>query len=354
MSSVNSVNNGIKLSDFSNFFKQGVGEEGGDVSTIIEQRLNSLISIISGKQVSFAGSAKQTSSITPFSTPALEDPDAEESDEGGIDLEKVISLLQADTDEKVLDRLRSELKNKKSSLATNYKKTQDNIKKSVEAAQKAEKAEKKKKAWGIFGAILAVVAAVVVTVVTGGLAAGFAIAGAALAVASCVLDLTGASKKICKAMADSLQKKHPDWSKAECNAAAQGIYGGIFLALSLVCMVGGFLSAGSQANALKESVKAAVKMVKNFTTGGNALMFMGGTATNIEGIVVNKKAGDATARVTDDQAILLELQKKIEENNEDIEKMLQALQDAFTGMFNILEHKTDTENAMLAQTVQMA
>jgi hypothetical protein len=91
------------------------------------------------------------------------------------------------------------------------------------------------------------VAAVAFTIVTGGagaVAAGFAIAGAVVAVTSLVMSETGATDKLIKAIADSLEKS--GMSKSGAQIAAALIVNLSIMAVSLGCSIGGMVAGLAQ------------------------------------------------------------------------------------------------------------
>ena len=122
------------------------------------------------------------------------------------DLERLVAFLQLDNDQRQSEMARARIENQQGVMDKEHRTRLDKIDESIKAAKKAEKAAKASRILGWLGAIVAVVAAIVVTAVTGGAAAGFAIAGAALAVTQLVLSETGAADKIIDKMAESMQK----------------------------------------------------------------------------------------------------------------------------------------------------
>ena len=111
-----------------------------------------------------------------LSAPELDEADLEKA--GKADLEAVVAFLQMKMDEKMAKVQGERLESLKGQLESAQKTQMEKINKSIEEARKQEAAAKAQKALGWLSAVIAVITAVVVTVCTGGLAAGFAIAGA--------------------------------------------------------------------------------------------------------------------------------------------------------------------------------
>ena len=141
---------------------------------------------------------KKTNGAT--STPVLDNPDDAKAKEA--DLTKLISYLQLDNEERQTEMAKARIDMQKAGLDTEHDDRMRQIDDSIKKMKDAERASKISRIFGWIGAVLAVAAAAVLTVVTGGLAAGFAIAGAALAVTALTLNETGAMEKMVNALAD--------------------------------------------------------------------------------------------------------------------------------------------------------
>lgn len=275
-------------------------------------------------------------------------PELDEADEilaAAADLEALLGYLQAETDEETAKAMAKRLDSLKGQLEAAHTSQLKKIDKSVEEAKKQEAAAKAQRAFGWLGAIFAVAVAVIVTITTGGLAAGFAIAGAALAVTSLVMSETGADRKLMKAMAQSLKEDHPDWSKQKCEAWAQGIYGGIELVLGLATAIGGGVSAARAAGKAAEtavkvsaSVARGIRLAQNI---GNGVMQAASLSTTAATTATGYNAGIAQADATEGEAVLAKLQKVLEESKEELEEILASLNDVFGEILQLLESKTD-------------
>lgn len=309
-----------------------------DVASLLGASGNVTVSQTAG----VSGSGKTTSAVVP------ELDEADEAKAGKADLEALLAYLQMETDEKSAEAQSQRIKSLKGQLEAAHDSQMAKIDKSIEEAKKQEKAAKASKFLSWLGAIFACVVAAVVTVCTGGLAAGFAIAGAALAVSSAVLSTTGADKKIMKWMSGVLQDLHPNWSKQDCDAWAQGIFGACELVLGLATSIGGGVSAARAAakgvaGAVKLSQTAA-KVMRLAMNIGNGVMQTAGLATTAATTATGYMAGRAQADATEAQAVLQKLQKFLEESEEDLQAILEQIANTGSQLLELLESKTDTLN----------
>ena len=221
------------------------------------------------------------------------------------DLERLVAFLQMDNDQRQSEMARARIENQQGVMDKEHQTRLDKIDESIKAAKKAEKAAKASRILGWLGAIFAVIAAVVVTAVTGGAAAGFAIAGAALAVTQLVLSETGAADKIIDKMAESMQENF-GMSKADSKAWAAGIYSAIFVVLGL------------------------------------------GVQTSL-----NYKASEASAEVSDVNRYMAVIQQLLEESEEELEQIMNQIQALFSQLVAIIQSKTDTGNMIVENMTQM-
>lgn len=299
------------------------------------------------------GSGRTT---TPVAVPELEE--ADEAKAGKADLEALLAYLQMETDEKSAEAQSQRIKSLKGQLEAAHDSQMAKIDKSIEEAKKQEKAATASKVLSWLGAIFACVVAAVVTVCTGGLAAGFAIAGAALAVSSAVLSATGADKKILKWMSNTLRDMHPSWSKQKCDAWAQGIFGGCELVLGLATSIGGGVSAArAAAKGVQGAVKlsqTAAKVVRLAMNIGNGVMQTASLATTAATTATGYMAGRAQADSTEAQVVLQKLQKFLEESEEDLQAILEQIANTGSQMLELLESKTDTLNKISQEIGQQS
>lgn len=281
--------------------------------------------------------------------PELEEADQEAAAKA--DLEALVAYLVMEQDEAQMEATKKRIDTLKKSMEANHKDTLDKIGKSIEEARKQEKAAKAQKVLGWLGVVFSFVAAVVLTVVTGGAAAAFAWAGFAIALTSQVLNETGAAKAITKAIAKSLMENNPDMKKAEAEAWASGIYGGIFLVLGLGTSIAGGFAAGSN---VANVAQTTAKTVKILMQAGNAAMTAANMAATGVGTAFSYTAQNAQADVTETNKTLVRLQKAMEENQEELMKILESLNGAISDLAELLEAKSRSLNEIAQQIGAMA
>lgn len=270
------------------------------------------------------------------------------------DLEKLVALLQLDNDEHQSQLAQERLKSLQGVMDKQHLERLEKLAESIAAARKAEQAAAANRVLGWIGAALAILTAVVVTVVTGGAAAAFAWAGAAIAVTQLVLNETGASEKIIDAMADSIAKNNPDMSKEEAKAWASGIYSAMFIVLGL-CSAGASigLSVTGVMRASVDVVSTAARFAMFATQIANTVMGLTSAATGATQAVLNYDAAEASAEVNDVNKFMAILQQLLDENKEELEEILQQIQALFNQLIEIVQSKTETGNTIVENMNQM-
>jgi hypothetical protein len=269
------------------------------------------------------------------------------------DLERLVAFLQLDNDQRQSEMARARIENQQGVMDKEHRTRLDKIDESIKAAKKAEKAAKASRVLGWLGAIVAVAAAIVVTAVTGGAAAGFAIAGAALAVTQLVLSETGAADKIIDKMAESMQKNF-GLSKADAKAWAAGVYSAIFVVLGLASAgVGIGMSAVSAAKATADTISTTAKVALFATQVVNIGMGLTGAVTGGVQTSLNYKASEASAEVSDVNRYMAVIQQLLEESEEELEQIMNQIQALFSQLVAIIQSKTDTGNMIVENMTQM-
>lgn len=286
-------------------------------------------------------------------------PDLDEADLAKAmqaDLEVLVAYLQMETDEQMAKTQGDRIDALKGQMKAAHETQMEKIAKSIEEAKKQEKMAKLQKALGWLSAIVAVVSAIVVTIATGGVAVGFAWAGAALAVGSAIMNQTGATQKICSALSEKLREDHPNLSKAQADTIAQAIYAAVEITLSLTCgFVGGKLAGKAAETAAQAGIKAAAKgarvaKILSLVTSsslGTINLAVSGVST-----AVNYKAGKVQADATENQKYLSKIQKFLEECEDDLQTILDQLMQAGADVLELLESKTDTANKITMEIGQ--
>lgn len=272
--------------------------------------------------------------------PTLDNPDDAKAKE--IDLEKLISYLQLENDEKQAEMARERIEVQKDNLEAQHKQQMEKIQKSLDEMDKAAKTNLLSKIFGWLMAALAVVVAVVACVATGGVAVG-AVVGAVIAVGSMVLNETGAMDKIIQGLSDLLQSMGMSKMAADIIASV-----GVTVALMAA-------SLGSSAASLGASAaNATARLVQTGLTIANTVIGVGSTITGGVGAVNNYNAGMASAELTETEKFLALLRQQLEESQEELQAILEQIQNGYQDVVAILSSETDTQKAIAQQLGAMA
>lgn len=283
--------------------------------------------------------------------PELEEPITDPLKEE--DLEKLIALLQMSTDEKQLEQAKKRIEANKEKLKATYEKQMKNIQESIDAAKKAEKAGIFGRIFSWIGAAIAVAAAVAACIVTGGIAVG-AVIGAVVAVGSLVLNETGAMDKIVKGMAESIMKTF-GCDKNSANIASQVIIMAIMLALSASSIVASFsgvvISVGSTAaNAAAKAAEIAAKAAEIASKVQNAIgiislvLTAGNLGVQIAQTVTGYQASMSAVSSKEIEKLIAMIQQRMEEDEEELKAIMEALQNCVSGILSILESEMKAQN----------
>ena len=353
---------------------------GGD-SEKVKEIYKNVVDILSGDNVKVSRGAatgvdgNKDTSKTGGTTgvPVLDNPDDVKAKD--VDLAKLISYLQLDNEERQAEMAKDRINMQKSNLDTEHKGRMKEIDESIKKMKKAENASKWSRIFGWIGAVLSVVAAAVLTVVTGGVAAGFAIAGAVLAVTALTMNETGATEKLIEKLAEHLQEKY-GWSKADAQLAAALIVNLSMLVLQVGCsvggMVGGILSAGATAaqtagTAVNTAAKAAdaatktaatvsatAKMAQNIITIANTAVSAGSLAAGGVSTYLTNKSENAKADTTELERFITMLQQRLEESQEELQMLLQQIEAGIGKIAELISSATDTSDMIAQKMGQMA
>ena len=349
----------------------------GGNSEKVKEIYKNVVDILSGDNVKVSKGAttgvdgNRDASKTNGSTgvPVLDNPDDAKAKD--VDLSKLISYLQLDNEERQAEMARDRIDMQKSNLDTEHKDRMKQIDDSIKKMKDAEKASKLSRIFGWIGAVLSVVAAAVLTVVTGGVAAGFAIAGAVLAVTALTMNETGATEKIIEKLAEHLQEKY-GMSKNDAMLAASLIVNLSMLVLQVGCsvggMVGGILTAGATAaqtagTAVNAAAKAAqtantashtAKMVQNIITIANTAVSGGSLLTGGVSTYLTNRSDNAKADTTELEKFITMLQQRLEESQEELQMLLQQIEAGIGKIAELISSATDTSDMIAQKMGQMA
>ena len=301
--------------------------------------------------------------------PVLDNPDDAKAKEA--DLAKLIAYLQLDNQDRQTQMAKDRIEMQKEGLDTEQKDRMKQIDEQIKKMEKAEKAAKLSRIFGWIGAVLAVAAAAVLTIVTGGLAAGFAIAGAALAVTSLVLNETGAMDKMVESLADHLQEKY-GWDRNKAMLAASLIINISIMVLQLGCSIGSMVSgiaaagkaaadaAATGAKAAGEAAKisaATLQTARQVQTGitvantGVGVVSLGTSAlTTYRSFMADSSKADTTEL----EKFMTMLQQRLDESQEELQKILEQIQSGIGELAQMIGSATDTSAEIALNIGQMA
>ena len=315
-----------------------------EVATLVQKAIT--VSTVSKSQLQSTSGAQGSSGA-----PILDDPEDLEALQQ--DLERLVAFLQMDNDQRQSELARKRIDSQQKVMDSEHQNRLAKIDESIKAAKKAEKAAKASRVLGILGAILSVVAAIVVTVATGGVAAGLAWAGAAVAVTQCLLDVTGGAEKIVDAMAKSMEKTF-NLSPEKAKAWAAGVYSAVFIALGLVSAgVGVGLSAVKAIKATVDTMSTAARIATFGTQIANIAMGLTGAGVGFAQTSYNYDAANASADVKDVNRYMAILQQMLDESQEELQQILDQLQSLFSQLVAIIQSKTDTGNMIVENMTKM-
>ena len=291
----------------------------------------------------------------PTGAPALDSPDDAKQKE--VNLEKLISYLQLETDKHQAELAKDRIELQKSTMEQRHADQMALINESLEQMDKAAKSNLATKIFGWMMAAAAVALAVVACVATGGLAAG-PVVGAAVAIGMCVANELGAMDKLTEKIADALKDAGMKSEAAKILASV----------ITAVVMIAASVAAAGGAGAIQSVVKGATKgatvavaaamtTAKTVQSGVQVGAGVLGAATTVAaGVsgVMNYKSGMLQSETTEMEKFLAVMQQQLEESQEELERILSQIQDVYADISAIINSSIDTENEIAAKIGQMA
>ena len=282
--------------------------------------------------------------------PVLDNPDDEKAKEA--DLEKLIAYLQLENSKEQSESAKARIESLKGQLEVEHKDRKAKMDKSLKEMDEAAKARTRNKFFGWLMTGLAILGAVVACVATGGLAVG-AVVGAGIALGAQILNETGVMEKIVGGLSDALQSL--GMSKMAADIVAQVAVTLVIIAASLGA--GAIGSAGSVTQLTSEIGKALQNLAQiakpalSIATG-----IMGGVSTLSSGVGAYQsyKSGMSDAELKETEKYLAIMQQKMDESEEELQKILQMIQDLVGQIAQLLSSQTDTTNEIAMQMGQMA
>ena len=341
---------------------------GGD-STELNKVVSKAMEVLAGTNLKVSNSdtpgtggvaEKKTTGST--NVPALDNPG--DSEQVAANLEKLISYLQLDNQERQTGMAKDRIELQKSGLETEHDDRMKQIDESIKKMKDAESASKWSRAFSWIGAIVAVVAAVALTVLTGGLAAGFAIAGAAIAITSLTLNETGAMDKMVNALSEHMQSAH-NMSKSDAKLAAALICNLTICVASLGCGIGSLVSGAASAAATAAEVAATAQKaaIISETTAKTIQTAMTITSTGVSATALGtagvstyftKRSEESKADTKELEKFITQLQQRLDESQEELQRILEQIESGVGMIAEMITSSTDTSDEISRNLGAMA
>ena len=318
------------------------------------QTIKDIAAIISSRSVNVTSNTNATNETGrptgATNIPALDNPaDLKQIEEN---LEKLISYLQMDNEERQAQMAKDRINLQKDALETERQGRSEKIEKSLKDMDKAAESRLASKIFGWIMTALAVVAAVVACVATGGLALGPVI-GAGIAIACQVLSETGVMDKIVEKLASGLESL--GMSKQAAQILAQVL---ITVAIMAASLGAGF--AGGGGAAVSNVVKGAsdsiqtIERIRAAVAIATLVVGVGGTVAGGVAAYQGYKAGESQADVSETNKFITALKQRMDECEEELQQILQQLQNVLGQVAQLLTSATDTSASIANNLGQMA
>ena len=326
------------------------------VSKAVEILAGANVRVTRGDDASVTGAGeRKTAGAT--NVPSLDNPADIKQVEAN--LEKLLSYLQMDNEERQTEMAKDRINIQKDSLDAERKTRSEKIEKSLKDMDKAAESRKASKIFGWLMTALAVVAAVVACVATGGLAVGPVI-GAGIAVACSVLNETGVMDKIVEKLAKGLEGL--GLSKQAAQIVAQVLITVAIMAASLGAGLagGGATAVSNAAKGVADAVKGAsvtietMEKIRAAVALSTLLVGIGSTVAGGVSAYDGYKAGLSQADVSETEKVIAALKQRLDECEEELEQILQQLQNAVAQVAEILSSATDTSDEIAKNIGAMA
>lgn len=307
---------------------------------------------------------KKTSGAT--NVPALDNPDDVKQLQAN--LEKLIAYLQMDNEERQAAMAKDRIEVNKDSYKAEHKNRKEKIEKTLQDMDKAEASRKRNKVFGWLMTGLAILAAVVACVATGGLAVG-AVVGAGVALAMQVLNETGVMDKLTEKLASGLEKMGLSKQAAQILAAVIVTAAAIALSIgsgagaaAIASRIGSTAqtavnvaqTAAKTASGISQAVKAGAEAIRPAMTMGTRVLQLAGVGIGAVAAKDSYDAGMSQADATEIEKIIAMLQQRMEESEEELNAILQAIEASLSNTAQLLSSATDTSEEIARNIGQMA
>ena len=281
------------------------------------------------------------------------------------DLEKLIAQLKSESSEEQIALVKERIANLRDKLKQQHSDRIDKIDESMKQIDAATDAKKSQEKMGILSCVMAVVSALIAVVAV---AAALFTGGASLAIGLAIVAGIGALCNVANAALtiyqtvekDSLEQQVKDKAKeyrdqgmssSEAWKKASSDVNDKFLIASICLSVGGMV--GGLALGGAGSVGDLVKLIGIVQTGLSAASMVTSAVNAGISSDASDKSYDAQAtqaELTQLEAVLERLKRTLDDENGDIQKLLQMLQEALAQLAQLLESSVSTTEQIAEQT----
>ncbi len=299
-----------------------------------------------------SGTGEVGTSTGATGIPALDNPADPEAVRAN--LEKLIAYLKLENDQQQAEMAKNRIELQKGELEQRHGEQIEKLKESLAEMDKAAKASLVTKIFGWLMAALAVVLAAVACVATGGVAIG-AVVGAVTAIGMAIANETGAMEKLTEKLAEAL--KDSGLSKMASEILAAVIIGIATIVLTAGATAGGAAIGNvaiSSINTATKSMQAIAETLKNAMQVGSGVLGLASTGAGVGASVQGYKAGLAQAEVTEMQKFIAVMQQRLEESEEELNAILEAIQNSISDIVALLDSETETQKEIAQQIGAMA
>ena len=328
--------------------------DGLGLSESATQTVKEVASLLGNRSISLAAAAPKGevgNTAGANGVPVLDSPDDEKAKEA--DLEKLVAYLQLENEKEQTETATKRIETMKGELETEHQNRKEKIQKALDDMDAAAKARTANKVFGWIMTGLAILGAVVACVMTGGIAVG-AVIGAGIALTAQILNETGTMDKIVNGLADKLHEA--GMSKSGAQILAQIIVTSIIILCSVGAGAAGGMVAGATktASAVMMALRHAAELAQPFLKIGTGVMGVIGTFSGAVGIYENYKAGMSQADATETEKYIAIIQQRLDEAQEELEKILDIIQSFVGQIAQLLSSQTDTTAEIASKMGQMA
>lgn len=268
-------------------------------------------------------------------------------------LEQLLAHLLLENEEQQMTLSKERIESHQAELHVRHELQMAKLAESIQEAAKAETSNLLTRVFSWVFTALSVVTAVAACVATGGVAVP-AVAGAVIAVGMLTLSESGATEAIGEALSKSIQETF-DCPKSKAELGAQIVLAGVMLTLAIGSMVGGGIAGASSLATRAFTVgNQTAKTIQSAATIANGVISTATTATQGHTTVKRYESSMAQVEATEIEQFTLFLQRALEEEEAELQRLLDAYQSTLSALAGMIEQDTQTQHAILSRIDTMA